>query len=106
MANMCENKCYIYSENEDLLNNITSLLEENLDNLDIYSHDDEYIECYFNSKWTFPTETFEKITNTLNTQYDISDLYIRILSEEYGCDYVALNIFTDNEWKDEQTFNF
>ena len=50
MANMCENKCYIYSENEDLLNNITFLLEENLDNLDIYSHDDEYIECYFNSK--------------------------------------------------------
>lgn len=106
MANICDNKCYIYSENENMLSDITSLLEENLNDLDIYSFDDEYIECYFTSKWTFPTETFKKITNILKIQYDISDLYIRVLSEEFGCDYVALNIFTDNEWKDEQTFNF
>ena len=106
MANICDNKCYIYSENENMLNDIISLLKEDLNDLDIYSFDDEYIECYFASKWIFPTETFKKITNILKIQYDTSDLYIRVLSEEYGCDYVALNIFTDDEWRDEQTFNF
>ena len=33
------------------------------------------------------------------------DCYFRCLSEEYGCGYVAMNIFKDGEWWNEQCFD-
>jgi hypothetical protein len=30
---------------------------------------------------------------------------MRCLSEEYGCGYVAMNIYDEGRWREEQTFD-
>lgn len=108
MANICDNKFYFtckenFSKYTDKLNKI---LDEQLDGDVTYAeyHDDEdggWMEGYFNSKWCFPEEIFEEFLED-----GIDDgVYFRCLSEEYGCDYVAMNIFDDNGWREPQTFD-
>ena len=36
---------------------------------------------------------------------DPDECYFRCLSEEYGCGYVAMNIYTGGHWRDEQCFD-
>ena len=59
-----------------------------------------FIEGYFNSKWDFPMYIFEDFFN------EFDDVYMRCLSEEYGNNYIALNIYEDGYWLEEQTFDF
>jgi hypothetical protein len=30
-----------------------------------------------------------------------NDLYIRVLSHEFGCEYVGFNVYADGEWHDK-----
>ena len=107
MANICDNRCYIYSKNTELLEVISDEILDKIDDyLDIWNSDENYIECAFQSKWVFPMSEMETITNKLKEKYDLEDLSIRVISEEFGCNYVALNRFENQEWLDEQTFDF
>lgn len=102
MANICDNKFYICSDEnniEKISKKLTILFEKNLRGEITYK--DEYIiEGCFESDWVFPYDLFEDFFDEFN------DVYMRCLSEEYGCSYVAMNIYRDNYWESEQTFNF
>lgn len=57
-------------------------------------------EIEFDSHWTFPYREMEELTKDLP---EGNDLYIRILSYEFGCEYVGFNIYADGEWRDKFT---
>ena len=104
MANICTNKFYIYSS---IAKNIPKI-KENLENLfkekldgEIYYETDHCIEGYFDSKWCFPDEIFDNFFD----EFSDTDLYMRCLSEEYGCDLVSMNIYVDGGWKEPQYFD-
>lgn len=104
MANICENKFYIGSENQETIETISKKLKviftEQL-NGEITWEDDGFIEGYFDSKWVFPTTIFEELFDDI----DDDTLQMRCLSEEYGCGYVAMNIYDEGHWREEQTFD-
>lgn len=104
MANICDNKFYIYSEEntEKISKKLAILFEENLYDGEITYEDQNIIEGWFESAWVFPDDLFKNFFDEFNDD----DIYMRCLSEEYGCNYVAMNIYTDNNWLNEQTFNF
>ena len=104
MANICENKFYIGSENRETIKYVSEKLKviftEQL-NGEITWEDNNSIEGYFDSKWVFPTMIFEELFDDI----DDDTLYMRCLSEEYGCGYVSMNIYNGGEWREEQTFD-
>lgn len=65
---------------------------------DITYEDEDIVEGYFDSRWNFPNEEFEEIIP------EGTEVYFRCLSEEYGCEYVAMNVYSDGGWHTEQTF--
>jgi hypothetical protein len=60
----------------------------------------EVFECEieFDSRWTFPHREMEELTKDLP---EGNGLYIRVLSYEFGCEYVGFNIYADGEWHDK-----
>lgn len=103
MANICSNKFYIYSENsiEEISKKLTTLFEENLYDGEITYEDQDIIEGWFESAWGFPDALFKDFFD----EFEDDSIYMRCLSEEYGCNYVAMNIYRDRYWTPEQTFN-
>ena len=109
MANICYNKFFFSCENncEKYIGLFNELKDQfgyfEFDVLDYDNNDYKFcsIEGEFESKWTFPSDIFVEI---LDFKED-DDCYFRCLSEEYGCGYVAMNIYEDGEWKDEQCFD-
>ena len=105
MANICNNKFLFYCENncEKYMNLFNELKDQfgyfvfDVLDTDINSCT---IEGEFESRWTFPADIFEDLDFK-----EEDDCYFRCLSEEYGCGYVAMNIYEDGEWKDEQCFD-
>ena len=100
MANICNNDFFLSKKDsqEDFnksLANINDFISEYGIGEVSYS-DNDIAEGYFDSPWTFPISDFRKLL--------VGDVYFRCLSQEYGCDYVAMNIF-DNGWLNEQTFD-
>jgi hypothetical protein len=55
-------------------------------------------EMEFDSHWTFPQAGMEELTKKLP---EGNDLYIRVLSYEFGCEYVGFNIYSNGEWCDK-----
>lgn len=103
MANMCDNRFFFQCNTPKYI----EIFEELKNKLDFFEFDvlDSNrnfcaIEGEFQSNWTFPIEIFEN----LNFKEE-DECYFRCLSEEYGCGYVAMNIFKDGEWWDEQCFD-
>lgn len=115
MANICDNRFYFRCEhNADKYINEFKRLQDNaygVFEFEVLDFDDDYcsIEGFFESKWNFPMEDFESIF--INTTSDnpnecyLDECYFRCLSEEYGCDYVAMNIYSNGSWRDEQCFD-
>lgn len=104
MANICSNDFLItFNDNnieEKLLAKLDKLFSEDLNGEITYS-DEGLIEGYFDSRWIFPMHIFEDFFD----EFDDPDLYMRCLSIEYGCQYVAMNIYRDSDWEDEQSFD-
>lgn len=104
MANICENKFYIYSSGKDNISRIEDKLEklftEELDG-EITCVGDFVIEGFFDSKWAFPNEIFDNFFD----EFKDKELYFRCLSEEYGYGLVSMNIYKDGEWKEPQYFD-
>lgn len=105
MANICDNNFYFSCEHN--FDKWKDKLETTLNEHFIYepSYWDNCIEGYFDSKWCFPIEVLETIFEEDSKQAIDDKVYFRCLSEEYGLGYVAMNIYKDGFWKDEQCFD-
>lgn len=106
MANICENKYYITCDNSETLNAIATKLDQMFeDRLDLDGEitylDESFLEGYFDSKWSFPDHIFENFFD----EFTDDTIYMRCLSTEYGCQYVAMNIYRDKRWEKEQSFD-
>lgn len=95
MSNICSNTFYTCSEDR-----------QNIDTIINFFYDwpyaeiedsDTSIDCYFESKWTFPeaemNELYEKLPNK-------DDINMRCLSVEYGCLYHALWVCDKDGWRE------
>ena len=104
MANICDNKFYIYCDSESVIEKIVekldTLFEDTLDGEISYATENA-IEGYFDSRWAFPEDIF----NDFFKEFDDESLYMRCLSEEYGCGLVSMNIYVDGQWKNPQCFD-
>lgn len=104
MANICENKFHIYCDDSEIIKTIEKklddLFQETLDG-EIDYVTENTIEGYFDSRWDFPDDIF----NTFFDEFSDDSLYMRCLSEEYGCNLVAMNVYSDGFWKESQYFD-
>jgi len=109
MANICDNKFFFSCKNnfpkykkffEEVIfeeeNGNGEVIDEQNDG---NNHHGGSIEGWFESRWNFPIEWFKSIFK------EDDECYFRCLSEEYGCDYVAMNIYSNGSWRDEQCFD-
>lgn len=70
-------------------------LDKNFSMYDIEQVDDNSYDIVLDSKWTFPKELFEELTEGLPSK---DDVYIRSMSYELGDRYHELQIFEDGSW--------
>ena len=98
MANICTNKLYLQTKNRRLRDTLTKSIRKSFFCNDILYNDDDVFRCEieFDSRWTFPHSKMETLTQKLPKK---NDLYIRVLSYEFDCEYVGFNIYTDGEWQ-------
>ena len=111
MANICDNHFYFRcKKNFKKYENIfEKLFTEILSGEITFCYSDSEsdpdgagcIEGYFDSRWSFPEEVFKD----LFPDGEVDDVYFRCLSEEYGCGYVGMSIYSDGSWRDQQTFD-
>lgn len=104
MANICENKFFISCEDEEIfekiIDKLNNLFQENLDG-EIAWVESGMAEGYFDSRWAFPEDIFDDFFEEFNDD----SIYMRCLSEEYGCGLVSMNVYVDCQWKEPQCFN-
>jgi len=102
MANICTNMLYLSTADRQLRDTLASSLEKTFNCHDVQSYDsdgsDFDCEMEFESRWAFPYEEMEALTAGLLEE---NDLYIRVLSYEFGCEYVGFNIYASGEWTDK-----
>lgn len=104
MANICSNEFLISCEDPEICDLIEAKLEKFFtDKLDgeVTYNDDGIIEGYFDSRWSFPDDLFDDFFD----EFDDDTIYMRCLSVEYGCCYIALNQYQHGEWS-TQSFDF
>lgn len=95
MANICENIFYAESTNSENLKTIEEWFNKNWNNIDM-STGSNFVNVYFDSKWTFPKDDMDKLFNIIP---DKSNIFMRCLSVEYGNLYHALWICDNkNGW--------
>lgn len=96
MANICENQIRVCSTDSNNIDFIISFLEENFKGNDIVEINDNEIEGYFDSKWTFPEDLMEEMYDKLPNKDDIG---ITVLSIEWGCFYCEFHTCDSEGWK-------
>ena len=64
--------------------------------------DDRIIEGWFDSCWRFPDEIFDSFFE----EFKDDTIYMRCLSEEYGCGLISMNVYSEGSWWEPQYFNF
>jgi len=105
MANICDNRFTIACDNEEVLKQISKKLEDLFSDVldgDITYGQEDFIEGYFESRWCFPDEIF----NDFFTEFEDDSIYMRCLSEEYGCGLVSMNVYSEGSWWSPQYFDF
>jgi hypothetical protein len=101
MANICTNKLYLSTKDEQLRDNLTEAMTDLFYCSDVQPFESKEVfqcEMEFDSRWAFPKKEMEKLTGGLPAE---NDLYIRVLSYEFGCEYVGFNLYTGGEWCDK-----
>ena len=96
MANICTNLVYADLQTENNAKHFIEWLDKEFGSYNIDVLDDFSYDVSVDSKWTFPKEEFEELTNSFPDKSD--DIYIRCLSYELGCYYHALWIYEDSTW--------
>lgn len=105
MANVCDNKFLISCENENIVEQISKKLESCFDEFldgEITYQDERIIEGWFESRWRFPDDIFDDFFE----EFKDDTIYMRCLSEEYGCELVSMNVYSEGSWWEPQYFNF
>ena len=100
MANICTNMLYLSTKDRQLRDTLTNAIQQSFHCIDKQFIDSNVFECEieFDSRWTFPHKEMEALTKQLPKE---NDLYIRVLSHEFGCEYVGFNIYASGEWCDK-----
>lgn len=93
MANICSNTLYAYSEDSENIKTINEFFD-NWPDADVEACED-CVDVYFESRWVFPEEEMKKLFDSIPNK---DDIYMRCLSVEYGCDYVAYWKCSENGW--------
>ena len=93
MANICDNTFYAYSKDSSNLKVIEDFFED-WRSADVERCDNS-IDCYFESRWTFPEAEMNKLYEKLPNKEDI---YSRCLSVEYCNCYYALWVCNEDGW--------
>lgn len=105
MANVCDNKFLISCKDENIIEQISKKLGE-LFAEDLYGEityeDERIIEGYFESRWRFPDDIF----NNFFEEFKDDSIYMRCLSEEYGCGLISMNVYSEGSWWEPQYFDF
>lgn len=102
MANIAYNKFYMSWDSEyditPVKEQIDKLFDDHLEG-EIYFDEDDFMEGWFDSKWSFPFEYWDEILKD-------KPIYFRCLTEEYGCGLVSMNIHDeDSYWREPQYFD-
>ncbi len=95
MANICDNTFFAYSDDPQNLEVIKDFFENQYE-ADLEECDNS-INCYFESKWTFPEVDMDNLYKKIPNK---SDIYMRCLSVEYGCLYHALWVCNEDGWEE------
>lgn len=83
MANICTNIFYAYSENPKNIKKIQDFFDkEGIE----YDFSLDFLDATFDSRWTLPEDLMNELFKSLP---DKTDIYMRCLSYEFGCDYIA-----------------
>jgi hypothetical protein len=101
MANTCTNRLYLSTRDKHLRDDLAESIRQSFDCNDVQqSGHGEVFDCEmeFDSRWTFPHKEMEELTKELP---QVNDLYIRVLSYEFDCEYVGFNIYANGEWRDK-----
>lgn len=105
MANICDNKFLISCEDENIVEQISKKLESYFDEFldgEITYEDERIIEGWFESRWRFPDDIFDDFFE----EFKDDTIYMRCLSEEYGCELISMNVYSEGSWWEPQYFNF
>lgn len=94
MANICLNKMYVSSPNKESLQQIHDFMNSWV-NTTLEEIDECSFEYYFDSRWDFPKEAMQQMTDSIK---DTKGLYIKVLSIEECNYYAAFNVFEDGVW--------
>lgn len=94
MANVCQNTMFVQSEDCRNLDHIEKFMRK-WAYADIESTDDQELEIYFDSRWDFPIDEMNKMVENLPNK---DDIYIRVLSVEYGEYYCAFHVYEGDGW--------
>ncbi len=94
MANICDNTFYASSDDRQNLDAVIKFFEDEEIYADIQDEGD-YLDIYFDSRWTFPEELMQELYEAIPNK---SDIYMRCLSVEYGCMYHALWYCDEDGW--------
>ena len=86
MANICSNKMFVSSPNKESLQQIHDFMSD-WQSAVLEEIDEESFEYYFDSRWDFPKEEMQKMTDSIK---DTEDLYIKVLSVkgQKNCIYI------------------
>jgi len=101
MANICTNKLYLSTKDKQQGSNLIESIINLFYCCDVQPVENDeafFCEMEFDSKWTFPHKEMKKLTSELSQD---NDLYIRVLSYEFNCEYVGFNIYANGEWCDK-----
>lgn len=94
MANICDNTLFVSSECRENIDAVIAFLDREVEYYDC-DDNDNCLDIFFDSKWVFPEELMQKLFESLPNK---SDIYMRCLSVEYGCDYVSYHKCDENGW--------
>jgi hypothetical protein len=91
---------YLSTGDRQLRDTLVCSIKQTFNCCDVQSHDGSVFDCEieFDSRWVFPQKEMEALTKGLPEE---NDLFIRVLSYEFGCDYVGYNIYASGEWCDK-----
>ena len=95
MANICENKMYVQTNDNDNIKYIIEHMKEDW-YADINVLNDFEFECYFESKWDFPLKGMKNFVKEIPNK---DDIYISVLSVEEGNYYCAFHVYEGEEWE-------
>jgi hypothetical protein len=100
MANIYTNRLYLSTGNKDLRDSLMHSIKQTFRCDGAVYGNRKIFDCEieFDSSWSFPQKEMEKLTKNLP---DGNDLYIRVLSHEFSCEYVGFNIYAGGEWRDK-----